>query len=223
MDITAERTLEYNDGRTIRPVAVRIYRPEQRGRHRTRHWTCRVQWDGLDVPAYETFGADSAEALMNALDSVGVEVKRHEGLRWPEKSEESNSTEPGRKRNPWPIDRGPAWLPVPDPLPPDVIIERMLAAPGSDQLTVRVAVYKPQPRAAGEWVCHYEILDPTPLGHNRKWRAHGADSAQALFLALHSIKVDVELFGLTHRGDNPWEVHVEAPVPEPPERAAESG
>jgi hypothetical protein len=201
-DVIAERVFAYPSG----PVTVRIYRPVQHNTDGVVTWTCRAEWDGLDIPCYNAFGLDSAESLFHALNRVSTEVTRHDGLRLMGDPDEP---EPGWRRNPWPIESGPASLPVPIPLPGDVILERMLAAPGADGRTVRVAVHRPQPRGAQQWVCHYEIDNPDRPDQSKRGRASGTDSAQAVFLALQSIKVDVEILELTRDADNPWEVRVE--------------
>jgi hypothetical protein len=203
-DIIAKRTLDYRDGETTRPVTVRVHRPEELGSGDARHWACRIEWDGLDVPARETIGVDSAEALFNALDMVGDEVKRHDGLR-----HRNDAADSSQRRNPWPIERGPASFPVPAPLPGDVIAERMLAPPGSKERTVRVAVHRPQPKGADEWICWYEIQAPGQP--DRRSRAVGTDSAQALFHALARAKWDIEARDLGFNGDNPWAITIEAP------------
>jgi hypothetical protein len=162
-------------------------------------------------PASSSFGLDSAQALFNALDMVGEEVRRHNGLRVPQ-----DDCPEGQKRNPWPIEAGPPTLPIAAPLPGDVILARMLRPPGAEKPTARVVVHRPQPMGADNWVCWYEIDMPgMPL---RRRRNVGSDSAQALFNALIRIKWDIDSRGLTLPNmDDPWEI--KDPLDRAPEAA----
>jgi hypothetical protein len=214
-EIIAERVMELRESETSKLVTVRVYKPEQ---HPDREgWTCRIEWSGIGVPPRSSVGLDSAEALFNALEMVSSEVKRHDGLRVPQ-----DDYPGGQKRNPWPIERGAPTLPVAEPLPGDVIMERLLSAPGSDEPTVRFAMHRPQPKGATDWVCWYEIQAPGEP--DRRRHAYGTDSAQALLLALLRAKWDVDSMALTVRGQSPWEISIgplelsdtaQKPEPEP--------
>src|SRR5262245_9170399 len=132
-DVIAERMLEYSDGQTPRPVTVRIYRPEIRdGR-----WHCAAELAGVPEVHLDAYGADSAQALMQALDAVGDEVRRR-GL----------TAEAG---HPWPIRLDPITpieAPRSPPLPPEVIAEAEIERFADDEHEARkglIQFFKPVP------------------------------------------------------------------------------
>jgi hypothetical protein len=170
-DVIAERALDYGDGETTRPVTIRIYRPEERdGR-----WECVAELVGIPGDRLNAYGADSVQALMHALDAVGTEVRKHK-----------LSVSAG---HPWPVRLEPIELmekPKPAPLPPEVIAEREVERLADDEAEGgegKIILYKPVPAGENEWICEYELAIP---GHTeRKTKALGVDSAQALIGALH--------------------------------------
>ena len=65
---------------------------------------------------------------------------------------------------------------------------------------VLVELDAPSQRRGGEWVCAYRIRG---LGRTRAGRSHGADSLQALQLAIEAVRRELEPFGsrLTWSGE----------------------
>ncbi|MFS8070142.1 MAG: DUF6968 family protein [Byssovorax sp.] len=93
-DTFVERTLDYTDGDSHRPVTVRIYKPVQRG---PEEWGCISVIAGLkeedqaldhagEPYMIESRGADGVQALFHALRIEGVRIDRHKGkLSWNKK------------------------------------------------------------------------------------------------------------------------------------------
>ena len=55
---------------------------------------------------------------------------------------------------------------------------------GNEEIPIPIRIFSPEQAASGSWFCHYEIDWP---GENQKMDVGGADSVQALFLALQVI------------------------------------
>ena len=68
-------------------------------------------------------------------------------------------------------------------------------------IPVDIRFYAPQKTAEGNWTCDYEIDWPEGL---RRFRGSGADSLQALVIAMQMVAA--ELYASTHhkRGDLCW-------------------
>lgn len=71
----------------------------------------------------------------------------------------------------------------------DIIASRVLDVDGKPQFHIRIGRPKLS-REGGSWFCAYDITGPLT---KRKGRFGGADSMQALVLALSCIAVDLEL------------------------------
>ena len=67
---------------------------------------------------------------------------------------------------------------------------------GRDAVSVRFRLGRPV-RAAEDWMCPFEV---SGLGEDRVDSAHGADSVQALLLALAKLRVVLGALALEHRG-----------------------
>ena len=79
-DVIAERTLDYDDGQTVKPVTVRIHRPVQQPRG---EWACLLEIDGPRPHRREWKGADSAGALFNALRIAQFELEGYgDQIKW---------------------------------------------------------------------------------------------------------------------------------------------
>ncbi len=55
---------------------------------------------------------------------------------------------------------------------------------GNDEIPIPIRIFAPVQADGGSWFCHYEIDWP---GENQRMDVGGADSMQALVLALHII------------------------------------
>jgi hypothetical protein len=154
----------------------------------------------------ESRADDSAGALLKAVEDVARTVEKIEALRIAGAAEE---TRDGKFRNPWHIKPGAFWLPMPAPLPGEVILERTLDI-AAEKRTARVTIFKPEPEGAGHWMCRFLISDLRAAGDAISGRISGVDSSQALFLAIRSIGTEIELVdGVTWGGQQPWEALAE--------------
>jgi hypothetical protein len=83
----------------------------------------------------------------------------------------------------------------------DVIAERVFHR--ADGREVRAEVGRPRRKANGEWVCQFRVLG---VGHSKVYSLPGADSFEALQLALFMMVVQLESYkqehGLTFMGDS---------------------
>src|SRR5262245_43370284 len=175
-DMIAERVLELRDGETSSRITVRIYRPEIRdGR-----WHCAAELAGLPEVHLDAYGADSAQALMQALDAVGGEVRRR-GL----------TAEAG---HPWPVRLEPI-IPIESPrsppLPPEVIAEAEIERFADDEHGARkglIQFFKPVPTEEHHWRCSYRITGI--FDEERVKDVNGGGSVDALQGALFRASSD---------------------------------
>jgi hypothetical protein len=176
-DVIAERVLDYRDRETTRSVTVRVrvFRPEE---HDGR-WECSVELVGLRDDRLTAYGADSAQALMHALDAVGNEVRKHKlsasaGHPWPVRLE--------------PIE--PIEAPKPPPLPPEVIAEVEVERFADEEREASkglIQIFKPVPVGEAHWQCEYRI---TGVKDERVRNVNGGGSIDALLGAIFLIPTE---------------------------------